>query len=438
MRSRKYREKERKFKKAFKSQLSQKGSELLGLTTKVTVQDLPGRPRLEDEQPELLETIARIAMFGASAADRRRHESLRSCKTLKDLHKELEGLGFEISKTATYYRLLYKNRSTVEGKRHVKTVPVKLCRAQSDVHKDHQDQQFCKNTIRDLEIIASILGPEKTAFISSDDKARVPIGLTAAKVQAPLLMHMEYRVGLPDHDFVIAGKHKLIPSVYAGVKIEENMMGDPSAVTYSGPTFIAIRSAKHASSTAATHGNDYHGLFNVAAFDNFLKMNDQHTKPVMIITSDGGPDENPRFPKVISQAISIFKTHDLDALFWATNAPSRSAFNRVERRMAPLSRELAGIILPHDKFGTHLNGSGKTVNLELEKNNFRFAGETLATIWENVIIDGYPVVAEYIDPDEQFEECWAPPNHEWYLQHVRESQYCLQVRRKFLLYNLYF
>ena len=53
-------------------------------------------------------------------------------------------------------------------------------------------------------------------------------------------MHVEYRVTLPDHDWVIAGKHKLTPSVYAGIDIKENGMGKIEAVSYSGPTYIAI------------------------------------------------------------------------------------------------------------------------------------------------------------------------------------------------------
>ena len=91
---------------------------------------------------------------------------------------------------------------------------------------------------------------------------------------------------------------------------------------------------------------------------------------MIIITSDAGPDDNPRFPKTITYVIDFFKNHNLDALFWATNAPGRSAFNRVERRMAPLSRQLSGVVIPHDKFGSHLNTSGKTINTELEKKNF--------------------------------------------------------------------
>ncbi len=52
----------------------------------------------------------------------------------------------------------------------------------------------------------------------------------------PLLMHIEYKVTLPDHDFVVASRHKLIPSVYTGFHIKDENVG------CSGQTYIAIRS----------------------------------------------------------------------------------------------------------------------------------------------------------------------------------------------------
>lgn len=59
-------------------------------------------------------------------------------------------------------------------------------------------------------------------------------------------MHVEYKITLPDHDWVVAERHKLIPSVYAGIVIgEAKLDGSPSNVSYSGPTFVAIRSGKH-------------------------------------------------------------------------------------------------------------------------------------------------------------------------------------------------
>lgn len=88
---------------------------------------------------------------------------------------------------------------------------------------------------------------------------RVPIGITDANEQAPILMYMEYSVRLPDHDWVVAQRHKLIPSVYAGIVIQPNGLGKPEAVGYSGPTYVAIRAAKYCSSTAASHGLDLKG-----------------------------------------------------------------------------------------------------------------------------------------------------------------------------------
>ena len=55
------------------------------------------------------------------------------------------------------------------------------------------------------------------------------------------------QVCLPDHDFPIGSQHTLIPSVYAGCVIKEKK------VSFSGPTFISIRSQKHDSSTAESH-----------------------------------------------------------------------------------------------------------------------------------------------------------------------------------------
>lgn len=61
-----------------------------------------------------------------------------------------------------------------------------------------------------------------------------------------------------------------------------------------------------------------------------------------------------------------------------------------------LSKELAGVILPHDHFGTHLYHNNQTINEDLELKNFEHAGGVLSELWSNLVIDGHPVVAEYI------------------------------------------
>ena len=145
----------------------------------------------------------------------------------------------------------------------------------------------------------------------------------------------------------------------------------------------------------------------------------------MIVTVDGGPDENRRYSNTISCAIQYFCEHDLDAYFLATNAPGRSAFSRVERRMSNLSKELSGAILPHDHFGTHLDHSNKTIDEELELQNFEYAGEILAELWSKMVIDGHPIVAKFIkDPPS---EVSIIKSEEWRANHVRQSQYLLQI-----------
>ncbi|KAJ6643287.1 hypothetical protein Bhyg_08245, partial [Pseudolycoriella hygida] len=285
----------------------------------LNVRNAPGRPRTEEAQPMLLQTITDIALYGSAAHERRQSDIYRSVKTLDELCVPINAKGdFYISISALYLRLLPKRSNSIEGKRHVNTCPVKLLKSQNDKHCTHPD------------------GPKQVCFISQDDKSRVNIGLAAAQLQAPVIMHVEYRVSLPDHDWVVAPRHKFIPSVYAGITIKANGFGKPDAVEYTGPTYIAIRSGKHSSSTAFSHCLDFERLVELPEFEDITKDNGV-VKPVLILSVDGGPDENPRYEKVITVAIHYFSKFNLNALFLATNSPKRSCFNRVERRMAPLS-----------------------------------------------------------------------------------------------------
>ena len=99
--------------------------------------------------------------------------------------------------------------------------------------------------------------------------------------------------------------------------------------------------------------------------------------------------------------------------FVATNAPGRSAINRVDCRMVKFSQELSSLVLPLDSFGSHLNSKGETIDNEL------------ASIWSKMMIDGHPVLAEYISKETDLE--LIKKSEEWKSMHVRESQYFLQI-----------
>lgn len=152
-------------------------------------------------------------------------------------------------------------------------------------------------------------------------------------------------------------------------------------------------------------------------------------KPILIIRTDGGPDENVRYNKVVRSYIRIFKDFDLDGLYAIMMPPGYSAYNPVERRMAPLSRDLSGIILNHEHHGSHLDQNGKTVDIEKEKLNFRHAGETLASIWNQSSIDNFTVLASWKDAVEEklLENEFPEIDYQWFAKHASWGYYCLQL-----------
>jgi len=45
-----------------------------------------------------------------------------------------------------------------------------------------------------------------------------------------------------------------------------------------------------------------------------------------------------------------------------------------------------------------LDKKGNTVDPQLEKKNFDFAGKALAVVWSRLVLDGHPTFPEYIEP----------------------------------------
>uniref|UniRef100_A0A914DII2 Uncharacterized protein n=1 Tax=Acrobeloides nanus TaxID=290746 RepID=A0A914DII2_9BILA len=73
-------------------------------------------------------------------------------------------------------------------------------------------------------------------FLSQDVKARVPLGLPAANKQSRIALHLQYRIRLPDHDW---------------------------------------------------------------SFQDSVLSHEDQIKPIVLVTVDGSPDENPRYTKTL-------------------------------------------------------------------------------------------------------------------------------------------
>ncbi|KAF2890869.1 hypothetical protein ILUMI_15304, partial [Ignelater luminosus] len=211
-------------------------------------------------------------------------------------HNNIIFSGYNISRTALYYRSISRNVSTKDGRRHVNTLPVRLIRPSNSLRKEHEDTHFCAGPIKHIRDLAELLGPQAVNVLSVDDKARVPLGLPAAQKQAPILMRYERQILVPDHDYPIARGLKLIPSVIGVLCFKD------WKVSYSGPTCISIRGSAIDSSTAETHRQDLiKYLHHDKMRDYFWSTN--RIKPVLVVFSDGGPDEAPRNEKVLQAAV---------------------------------------------------------------------------------------------------------------------------------------
>ena len=75
-------------------------------------------------------------------------------------------------------------------------MPVKFRQAQNNLKNRHEDANFCLATKNYLKDIASLFCAENIFVMSVDDKAKVPIGVTAAPKQSPLVIHVNYDIRL--------------------------------------------------------------------------------------------------------------------------------------------------------------------------------------------------------------------------------------------------
>ncbi|CAG8593383.1 23633_t:CDS:2, partial [Gigaspora margarita] len=234
--------------------------------------------------------------------------------------------------------------------------------------RDHVNEHYCLASVKNARNFASVFA-DQSVILSQDDKAKVSVGIPAIGRHFKTMQTILEPVSVPDHDFPIGSSQKLVPSVYLLINPKET---DESLRV--GQLLIFIRAQWHLGSSSATHMTD-----------------------ILSLVSNKRPDENPRHSKNIVQYCKLFCFLNLDYLTIRTLAPGQLAYNPVERSMSSLSKKVAGITLPIDHFGNHLDSQGNVQDYELGLQNFRYAGQALADLWRRDLIYGKPVFAEYVD-----------------------------------------
>ena len=115
---------------------------------------------------------------------------------------------------------------------------------------------------RDMPILClSKYWSQETSLRRNISMPKVLLGLTISKKQVAILMHLEYKVALPDHDFMVDKQHKLILSVTATCLKKYGRKAG-----YSGPTLISIRYKKHNTYYAQSYTGDFATLITCEEF----------------------------------------------------------------------------------------------------------------------------------------------------------------------------
>ena len=106
-------------------------------------------------------------------------------------------------------------------------------------------------------------------------------------------------------------------------------------------------------------------------------------KPIWVFTRDG--HDGPQCPSTRQTLIKFFKKRDTD-FFVAVFSAGLLVHHFIERRMAPLSKELTVVVLPHDTFGSRLDENRVSVDAEKEVQNFKKAGFKFIYIFDFISV----------------------------------------------------
>ncbi|CAG8819797.1 18372_t:CDS:2, partial [Gigaspora margarita] len=285
--------------------------------------DKPERPLAAMLNPNLWDNIHDCIEFGPAHAKRQR--TIIKVRTIKYLHEALE-------KRYNIYLSYQFGLASV---------------ARTDI-KQHVNEYYCLVSVKAARVFAAVFA-SNTIVISQDNKAKISLGIPVVGHTFKTIQLINELVTIEDYNFSKGSKIKLIPSVY--LLIDPN---DSNTMLRSGQLTIFIRPEYFVGTFLLTHMADLLSL-----------VNDQDFASVLLKENN----------------IRLVIALDLDYLTVHTYVLYQSAYNPVEKSMASLSKKLAGITLPIDEYGMHLDSQENIVDKKLAQHNFEFSGNRLCELW---------------------------------------------------------
>ena len=132
----------------------------------VAFRNNPGRPPVEEKVPELPDLIVKLVASRCTTDPRRRTEIVRCIQTVDELEQALNGeiataypelyaSGFRLKRSTLYLRLMPRRVNSIEGKRHVRCVPVKARKPQFNDLKRCPELRFTRAQYRMKDQLAA-------------------------------------------------------------------------------------------------------------------------------------------------------------------------------------------------------------------------------------------------------------------------------------------
>ncbi|PKB97134.1 hypothetical protein RhiirA5_384880, partial [Rhizophagus irregularis] len=267
--------------------------------------DSPGRPSYALKNPELYDQLHACVEFGS--ADNQRRKEWIKVRTISHLRTAMEeNYQQYMSKSCLQTYLLPRHSNSTQTKRHHHPALIRNVAVSRNKMNSHEDGHYCLASVK-------------------DDKAKVPLGIPAVSRTFSTVQSQNQPVSIPDHDFPVSSKHKLIPSVYLVIDPT-----DTNESMRSGRLAIFVQPELWLSTTASSHMYDLKKIQYLQNFQaSFLDNNNMH-HPILVLLVDGGPDENPSHLKNIKEYCQYFRSADLDYMTVRTHAPGQSAYNPVK------------------------------------------------------------------------------------------------------------
>ncbi|CAG8833248.1 15225_t:CDS:1, partial [Cetraspora pellucida] len=145
--------------------------------------------------------------------------------------------------------------------------------------KEHPDGHYCLASVKAARQLAALF-PIFSVIVSQDNKAKIPLSIPAVGKTFKAIQSANEPTTLPDYDFSVGSKQKLIPFVY--LLIDPN---DTNDTLRSSQLSIYIRSQYEIGTSAMMHMSDLQSLVNNSHFDNRLKFDDK-IRPIWVLTVD--------------------------------------------------------------------------------------------------------------------------------------------------------